>query len=148
LINREGDFSMEVINEGEEPEEFWEALGGKKPYETNADFMNYTRLFRCTNEKGYFSVSEKTVDFCQDDLDDDDVMIIDNGELVFLWIGTRASEVEGKLAYKAAQVYIGHMQNKQPEKPRKLVLSLKCHESKRFKRIFHGWSKHKVPAGD
>lgn len=56
---------MEVINEGEEPDEFWEALGGKKPYETNADFMNYTRLFRCTNEKGYFSVSEKTVDFCQ-----------------------------------------------------------------------------------
>uniref|UniRef100_A0A914YJP1 Gelsolin-like domain-containing protein n=1 Tax=Panagrolaimus superbus TaxID=310955 RepID=A0A914YJP1_9BILA len=148
LINREGDFSMEIINEGEEPDEFWEALGGKKPFETNADFMNYTRLFRCTNEKGYFSVSEKTVDFCQDDLDDDDVMIIDNGELVFLWIGTRASEVEGKLAYKAAQVYIGHMQNKQPDKPRKLVLSLKFHESKRFKRIFHGWSKHKVPAGD
>lgn len=56
---------IEEINEGEEPENFWTALGGKKSYENNAEFMNYTRLFRCTNEKGYFSVSEKTVDFCQ-----------------------------------------------------------------------------------
>jgi hypothetical protein len=27
--------------------------------------MNYTRLFRCSNEKGYFTVSEKCSDFCQ-----------------------------------------------------------------------------------
>jgi len=148
LIKRDDSYTVEVIQEGEEPEQFWTALGGKKSYETNAEFMNYTRLFRCTNEKGYFSVSEKTVDFCQDDLDDDDVMIVDNGELVFLWVGTRASDVEVKMAYKAAQVYIGHMANKQPNKPRKLVASLKFHESKRFKRNFHGWSQHKIPAGD
>ena len=58
--------SFQVINEGEEPENFfWFGLNGKKPYELNADFMNYTRLFRCSNEKGYFSVSEKCSDFCQ-----------------------------------------------------------------------------------
>lgn len=27
--------------------------------------MKYARLFRCSNEKGYFSVSEKCADFCQ-----------------------------------------------------------------------------------
>lgn len=27
--------------------------------------MQYTRLFRCSNEKGYFVVSEKCSDFCQ-----------------------------------------------------------------------------------
>lgn len=37
---------------------------------------------------------------------------------------------------------------KQPNRPRKLLLSIKSRESKRFTRIFHGWSKHKVPAGD
>lgn len=42
----------------------------------------------------------------QDDLDDDDIMILDNGDLVFLWLGFHASDVELKLAYKAAQV--GH----------------------------------------
>lgn len=97
--------------------------------------MKYTRLFRCSNEKGYFTVSEKCSDFCQvcsnphilrflhfitsylwqwilnsyvslfqDDLADDDIMILDNGEQVFLWLGARCSEVEIKLAYKSAQV--------------------------------------------
>lgn len=27
--------------------------------------MNWRRLFRCSNEKGYFAVSEKCLDFCQ-----------------------------------------------------------------------------------
>lgn len=35
---------------------------------------------------------------------DDDIMILDNGDLVFLWMGYHASDVEVKLAYKAAQV--------------------------------------------
>jgi hypothetical protein len=40
----------------------------------------------------------------QDDLADDDIMILDSGELVFLWLGAKCSEVEIKLAYKSAQV--------------------------------------------
>lgn len=51
---------------GEEPDNFfWLGLGGKKTHETDATFMQYTRLFRCSNEKGYFVVSEKCSDFCQ-----------------------------------------------------------------------------------
>lgn len=70
----------------------------------DAEFMNHTRLFRCSNEKGYFSISEKCSDFCQDDLADDDIMILDNGTQVFIWVGSKCSEVEIKLAYKSAQV--------------------------------------------
>lgn len=52
--------SMQVINEGEEPQNFfWYGLNGEKPYEKDAEFMNYARLFRCSNEKGYFTVAEK-----------------------------------------------------------------------------------------
>jgi len=148
LINRDGEFPVEEVDEGNEPDQFWENIGGRKKYETVADFMNYARLFRCSNDKGFFSVSEKTIDFCQDDLDDDDIMIVDNGDMVFLWMGSRASEVEVKLAYKAAQVYIQHMRLKQPEKPRRLVMSLKGRESRKFTKCFHAWSKHKTPAGD
>ncbi|XP_054268551.1 protein flightless-1 [Macrosteles quadrilineatus] len=138
--------TLQVLNEGEEPDNFfWVALGGRKPYETDADFMNYTRLFRCSNEKGYFTVSEKCSDFCQDDLADDDIMILDNGEHVFMWLGSKCSEVEVKLAYKSAQVYIQHMRAKQPDKPRKLFLTLKNKESRRFTKCFHGWSQHKRP---
>jgi len=75
-------------------------------------------------------------------------MIVDNGDMVFLWMGSRASEVEVKLAYKAAQVYIQHMRLKQPERPRRLVMSLKGRESRKFTKCFHAWSKHKTPAGD
>jgi hypothetical protein len=46
-------------------------------------------------------VSEKCSDFCQDDLADDDIMILDAGEQVFLWMGPRCSEVEVKLSYKS-----------------------------------------------
>jgi len=57
---------FQTLNEGEEPDNvFWLALGGRKEYAKDADFMNYTRLFRCSNEKGYFTVSEKCSDFCQ-----------------------------------------------------------------------------------
>lgn len=137
--------TLQVVNEGEEPDNFfWVALGGRKPYEKSAEFMNYTRLFRCSNEKGYFTVSEKCSDFCQDDLADDDIMILDTGEQVFLWLGAKCSEVEVKLAYKSAQVYIQHVRVKQPEKPRKLFLTLKGKESVRFTKCFHGWGPHKA----
>ncbi|CAI4229081.1 unnamed protein product [Auanema sp. JU1783] len=149
MINRDDEsFPVKVIKEDEEPEEFWEYISGKKKYERDASFFKYTRLFRCTNEKGYFAVSEKTVDFCQDDLDDDDIMILDNGDIVFLWIGSRASEVEVKLAYKAATVYVAHLRMRQTERARTLKLSIKGKETKRFTKCFHAWGKHKVPAGD
>ncbi|KAL1488438.1 hypothetical protein ABEB36_014910 [Hypothenemus hampei] len=138
--------TLQVLSEGEEPDNFfWLGLGGKKPYDTDATFMQYTRLFRCSNEKGYFVVSEKCSDFCQDDLADDDIMILDNGEQVFLWLGPKCSEVEIKLAYKSAQVYIQHSRVKQPERPRKLFLTVKNKESKRFTKCFHGWGPHKKP---
>lgn len=136
--------------------------------------MQFSRLFRCSNEKGYYTVAEKCSDFCQDDLADDDIMILDNGEQVYLWLGTRCSEVEIKLAYKSAQVfnnslfmfflcmtieirkkklrlnfhllrqvYLQHMRIKQPERPRKLLLTLKNKEPKRFIKCFHGWGAHK-----
>ncbi|XP_029638513.1 protein flightless-1 homolog isoform X1 [Octopus sinensis] len=137
-------FTIQMINEGEEPENFfWVGIGGRKPYERSATFMQYARLFRCSNDKGYFTVSEKCADFCQDDLADDDVMILDNGENVFLWVGRKTSDVEIKLAFKSAQVYIQHMRNKQPDHKRVLLFAPKYRENKKFTKCFHGWSKYK-----
>ena len=101
-------------------------------------------LCRCSNEKGYFTVSEKCSDFCQDDLAHDDIMILDSGEHVFLWMGPGCSEVEIKLSYKSAQVYIQNLRAKQPDKPRKLFLTIMGKESKRFTRCFHAWSHMKT----
>lgn len=140
-----------VVQEGTEPEKFWSFLGGRKEYETDSSFMQHTRLFRCSNDKGYFSISEKCTDFCQDDLSDDDIMILDNGSQVFLWIGPKSSEVEVKLAYKSAQVYVQNLRIKDSQNPRQLMLTFKGKESRKFTKCFHAWSAHKVvkdPRGD
>ncbi|XP_071375036.1 protein flightless-1 homolog isoform X4 [Centroberyx affinis] len=139
-------YSKQVINEGEEPENFfWVGIGSQKQYDEDADYMKYARLFRCSNEKGYFSVSEKCSDFCQDDLADDDIMLLDNGKEVYMWVGTQTSQVEIKLSLKACQVYIQHMRSKDTEHPRKLRLVRKGNEPHCFTRCFHAWGAFKTP---
>lgn len=135
---------VHVIREGKEPETFWSYIGGKRDYETDSEFMIHSRLFRCSNDKGYFSISEKCRDFCQDDLSDDDIMILDNGSQVFLWIGPKSSEVEVKLAYKSAQVYVQNLRRREDSNPRQLMLTIKGKESKKFTKCFHAWSNHRV----
>ena len=71
---------MEVLSEGSEPEIFWSVLGGRGKYDQSAEYMQFARLFRLSNDAGYFRASEKCADFCQDDLVNDDVMLLDNGE--------------------------------------------------------------------
>ncbi|KAG1675355.1 Protein flightless-1 [Nymphon striatum] len=143
MYNRDT-YGLQVINEGEEPENFfWVGLNGQKPHDKEAEYMKYSRLFRCSNDKGYFTISEKCSDFCQDDLADDDIMLLDNGEQLFIWLGSKCSEVEIKLAYKSAQVYLQNLRNKQPERKRQLMLTLRGKETRRFTRCFHGWAKHK-----
>ncbi|XP_056309960.1 protein flightless-1 homolog [Danio aesculapii] len=138
-------YSKQVINEGEEPENFfWVGIGSQKTYDEDAEYMKYARLFRCSNEKGYFAVSEKCSDFCQDDLADDDIMLLDNGKEVYMWVGTQTSQVEIKLSLKACQVYIQHMRSKDTEHPRKLRLVRKGNEPHCFTRCFHAWSAFKT----
>uniref|UniRef100_A0A8C5SW37 Protein flightless-1 homolog n=1 Tax=Laticauda laticaudata TaxID=8630 RepID=A0A8C5SW37_LATLA len=139
-------YSKQVINEGEEPENFfWVGIGAQKPYDGDAEYMNFSRLFRCSNEKGYFAVSEKCSDFCQDDLADDDIMLLDNGCEVYMWVGTQTSQVEIKLSLKACQVYIQHMRSKDAGRPRKLRLVRKGNEPLPFTRCFHAWSVFRKP---
>uniref|UniRef100_A0A8C9Y305 Protein flightless-1 homolog n=1 Tax=Sander lucioperca TaxID=283035 RepID=A0A8C9Y305_SANLU len=138
-------YSKQVINEGEEPENFfWVGIGSQKEYDEDADYMKYARLFRCSNEKGYFSVSEKCSDFCQDDLADDDIMLLDNGKEVYMWVGNQTSQVEIKLSLKACQVYIQHMRSKDTAQPRKLRLVRKGNEPHCFSRCFHAWGAFKT----
>lgn len=78
-------------------------------------------------------------------MSDDDIMILDTGDIVYLWVGPTSTEIEVKLAFKSAQVYIQHLKNKQPKKPRKLLLTTKGKEPPPFTKCFHAWSKHKNP---
>jgi len=131
--------SVTTLYEGtNEPDIFWQAVGGRRAYETSAEFMDSIRLFRCSNERGYFAVSEKCSDFCQDDLADEDVMILDSGNDVFVWIGEESSDVERKLGLKSAQLYSQHVKD-MTGNARKLCVMRRGKENLKFIKLFHGW---------
>ncbi|XP_069815445.1 scinderin [Dendropsophus ebraccatus] len=99
------------IKEGQEPDEFWSALGGKKSYQTSellgSQLADHPpRLYGCSNKSGRFVIEEVPGEFTQDDLAEDDVMLLDTWEQIFLWIGKDANDVEKKESLKSAKQYI------------------------------------------
>lgn len=99
------------LMEGSEPGEFWEALGGRTEYQTSANLESETmshppRLFGCSNKTGRFIIEEVPGEFTQDDLAEDDAMLLDVWDQVFIWIGKDANEVEQTESVKSANQYI------------------------------------------
>ncbi|XP_057883875.1 villin-1 [Melospiza georgiana] len=99
-----------VVAEGQEPPEFWLALGGKSQYASNKRLQEENpsvppRLFECSNKTGTFLATE-IIDFTQDDLEESDVYLLDTWDQVFLWIGKDANESEKEAAAVMAQEYL------------------------------------------
>ncbi|XP_060925962.1 advillin isoform X2 [Limanda limanda] len=142
--------SEEIVAEGQEPIEFWEILGGKSPY-ANEKRLQQTvldhqpRLFECSNKTGRFIVSELT-QFTQDDLNDDDIMLLDTWDQVFLWIGKEANAVERKEAVVTSQEYLHtHPGNRDPDTP---IVSVKQgFEPPTFTGWFTAWDPSKWSGG-
>ncbi|XP_022257425.1 gelsolin, cytoplasmic-like, partial [Limulus polyphemus] len=97
------------IAEEEEPDEFWNSIGGKDEYQKSrglpAKPLLEPRLFKCSEVRGKFRVKEMC-NFTQEDLSVDDVMVLDAGEEVYVWIGNGASEEEKTNSLKLAEDYI------------------------------------------
>ena len=137
-------YALQVIREGNEPDNFfWAAMGGRPAadfeIEHDADYLRHARLFKCTNERGFFRVSELLLDFHQGDLNNDDVMILDTGKEVFIWFGNAASDVEKKLAARSCELYLKHLEQVETEPKRKLRVTKPGREPWLFRRCFHGW---------
>ncbi|NWH76624.1 VILI protein, partial [Piaya cayana] len=100
----------QVVVEGQEPSEFWVALGGKSQYADSKrlqeeDSSVPPRLFECSNKTGTF-VATEIEDFTQDDLEEDDVYLLDTWDQVFFWIGKGANEAEKEAAAVMVQEYL------------------------------------------
>ncbi|XP_040208198.1 adseverin-like [Rana temporaria] len=99
------------VLEGQEPDAFWKSLGGKKDYQTSPLLETQLddhppKLFGCSNKTGRFLVEEVPGEFTQEDLAEDDAMMLDTWEQIFIWIGEESNEVEKKESLIAAKRYL------------------------------------------
>ncbi|XP_077100726.1 advillin isoform X2 [Siphateles boraxobius] len=134
------------VMEGQEPAAFWVALGGKAPYASDKRLEKEVaphdpRLFECSNQTGRFLMTEVS-DFSQDDLDEDDVMLLDTWEEIFLWIGNSANQYEIQESYSSAVDYLKtHPAGRDPGTPISTVKQ--GYEPPTFTGWFNAWDAHK-----
>uniref|UniRef100_A0AAX7V8Z9 HP domain-containing protein n=1 Tax=Astatotilapia calliptera TaxID=8154 RepID=A0AAX7V8Z9_ASTCA len=132
-----------VVMEGQEPAEFWIALGGKGSYASDRreEPLHSPRLFECSNQTGRFKITEVD-DFAQCDLDEDDVMLLDTWEELFLWIGNSSYEYETKEALNSARDYLRtHPAGRDPDTP--IIFVKQGYEPPTFTGWFNAWDPHK-----
>lgn len=107
-FNGTGGRAVTHLHEGNEPDEFWNALGGKTDYpeiREGEPAPREPRLFHCSNATGVFDV-EEVCNFTQDDLLEDDVFLLDCYTTVFIWVGTGSNDTEKRMALETAQRFI------------------------------------------
>ncbi|NXD37111.1 VILI protein, partial [Copsychus sechellarum] len=131
-----------VVAEGQEPPEFWLALGGKSQYANSKRLQEETpsvppRLFECSNKTGNFLATE-IIDFTQEDLEESDVYLLDTWDQVFLWIGKEANESEKEAAAVMAQEYLrSHPSGRDLDTP--IIVVKQGHEPPTFTGWFLAW---------
>ncbi|XP_054419821.1 scinderin [Pteronotus mesoamericanus] len=135
------------IQEGKEPEEFWDSLGGKSKYQTSPLLETQAedhppRLYACSNKSGRFMIEEVPGEFTQDDLAEDDVMLLDAWEQIFIWIGKDANEVEKKESVKSANVYL-ETDPSGRDKRTPIIIIKQGYEPPTFTGWFLGWDSSK-----
>uniref|UniRef100_A0A8C7SEQ1 Villin-1 n=1 Tax=Oncorhynchus mykiss TaxID=8022 RepID=A0A8C7SEQ1_ONCMY len=134
-----------VIAEGQETANFWLNLGGKTQYANSKrlqeEHNNITpRLFECSNQTGRFLAMEVT-NFNQDDLDEDDIMLLDIWDMVFLWLGKGANQIEKENVVPTAHEYLRtHPGGRNVDTP--IVLVKQGFEPPTFTGWFHAWDPH------
>ena len=101
-----------AVDDGDEPEEFWELIGGKKEIQDSEGSdskvkMLKKRLFRLSDESGDLEFEKIRKGLLEPtDLTSDDVYILDNGTDIFIWVGRGASSQEKSLAMIHALKYL------------------------------------------
>lgn len=100
--------AAEVLTEGSEPSEFWDALGGRKSYTCHPEIKKagkHPRLFACSIVRGKLEATE-VFNFAQNDLLSEDVLLLDTYDEVFIWVGENADVKEKQQAFDMAHKYV------------------------------------------
>ncbi|CAL4102752.1 unnamed protein product, partial [Meganyctiphanes norvegica] len=129
------------VIEGRENESFWEALGGKEDYANSrllkTEGAHPQRLFHCSNATGVFR-TEEIENFTQQDLVDDDVMLLDTWDAIFVWVGNNSNKVEQKASEQFAFDYLEANSSDRPKNVP--VIKIKqSYEPLNFTGFFGAW---------
>jgi len=131
-----------AVMEGEEPEDFWNALGGQTPYTSDLAEpvpILEPRLFHCIlNSNGKLRVDE-IKPFMQEDLVDDDVMVLDSGLEIYVWVGVHSTEKEQEAGFSMAEEYLRTEPSHRAADSTLIFLVRQRNEPENFKDIFPSW---------
>ena len=98
------------FKEGDETEEFWAALGGKTVYSSMKEMGIAPgfepRMFHCSTSQGYFHMKE-IYNFCQMDLNNNDIMVLDAYSTIFMWVGRNSNDTERNNIMAKVEKYVG-----------------------------------------
>ncbi|XP_021948183.1 advillin isoform X2 [Folsomia candida] len=99
-----------TVYEGQEREDFWSEIGGKEDYASDKRLASEStqkdpRLFQCSNATGILR-AEEIVNYSQGDLVEDDVMLLDIGDTIFLWFGKDSNKEEQQGAVLMSTKYL------------------------------------------
>ena len=101
--------SHDIIKEGSEPEGFWNGVGGKGEYTKQLDLNKpilEPRLFHCVELNNGKVTAREICHFKHEDLITDDVMVLDSGDEIYVWIGNNANDNEKQKSLELAKVII------------------------------------------
>jgi len=134
----------EIVSEGSEPDDFWEALGGQGDYSKVAvDFdkpILDPRLFHCKEMSNGSLRAIEINNFDKNDMQSDDVMILDSGDEIYVWIGQDASQDEKEKGLVLAKKYLNTDPTERDESNTLIFKVKEGEEPSSFTCIFPGWA--------
>lgn len=132
----------EVIEEGSEPSEFWEELHGEGEYDRSVNDLGAPllepRLFHCQLVAWRTKV-EEVREFEQSDLDVDDIMLLDAGDEIYMWVGSGASVEENAKILQMARKYIKQEPTDRTVDTVSVIRIVQGNEPRVFTRMFPSW---------
>ncbi|KAH8294598.1 hypothetical protein KR018_000155 [Drosophila ironensis] len=137
------DATIELLEEGAEPEEFWEQLNGEGQYDRSLGDKGAPllepRLFHCQLTPHGQVKLEEVAKYEQEDLDTDDIMLLDAGDELYLWVGFGASAEESGRILDMSKRYIQLDPTARTIDTVSIIRVVQSREPRVFKRMFPGW---------
>ncbi|XP_011180963.1 gelsolin isoform X1 [Zeugodacus cucurbitae] len=136
------DAVVEVIEEGAEPDNFWELLHGEGIYDRSMSEATKPllepRLFHCRLNGEQLQV-EEIPQFEQADLDTNDVMLLDAGDEIYMWVGTGATAEENGRILELAKKYLKDEPTERTIDTTTVIRIEQSNEPRAFTRMFPTW---------